>query len=143
MDIIEFSGGGDRSFFKPKDEIDKAAFLIEVKEFVRQRPTNFGPKDGVRCTIHTFVTDEDAKAGKAEVAEDALIEAGILVRDLAPLVGSATIVKLGVWTNTKPGGHDGWIFKPVDAAIRAAIVAYVEQREAARQAALDSVPDFE
>lgn len=48
---IPVQGGG---WFKPKDNIDAPAILLEVHSFERQRPTPNGPKDSVLADVTVF-----------------------------------------------------------------------------------------
>lgn len=137
---IPQQGGG---WFKPAEQLGALAFLIEVKAFDRQRPTPNGPKDSALCDISTFDTEASLDEGTPTVVKGTRIEQTLLARDLADLVGSATIVKLDQVPSKRPGGHPAWVWRAVDGTVRAKIVSYVEKREAEVQAALDSAPDFD
>lgn len=138
-DIPQQSGG----WFKPADHTGTLAFLIEVEQFERQRPTQNGPKDSALTTITAFENQGALDAGTPTVTKGVRIEQTVLARDLEPLVGSATIVKLDQVPSKRPGGHPAWVWRPVDGDTRAKVIAYVEKREAEIEAALDAAPDFE
>lgn len=126
-------------FFKPAEHEDDVAILVEVNKFERDRPGKFGPKDAIHATIHTFATDADVEAGKAEVG-DFIINNAALVSDLSDLVGEATIVKLGT-AYFKNAGKDGPVWRDVDSGTKAKVVKYANEYEAALEAAIDEAPD--
>lgn len=138
-DLPQQSGG----WFKPADNIDAKAFLIEVTSFDRQRPTPNGPKDSALVDLTTFPDQESLDSLEPTVTKGVRIEQTVLARDLATLVGSATVVRLDKVKASKPGAYDAWVWRPVDTATRKAVVAYAEKREAEVQAALDDAPDFD
>lgn len=143
LNFIEIpqQGGG---WFKPADNKDAVAFLIEVHSFDRQRPTPNGPKDSVLADITIFHTMEELKAGTpTSVAKGQRIEQTILARDLETIVGGATIVKLDQAPAKKPGARPAWVWRPVDNAVKTAVIKYATDREAQVQAALDDAPDFD
>jgi hypothetical protein len=135
------SGGG---WFKPADHKDAVALLIEVKAFDRQRPTPNGPKDSALVDVTVFNTQADIDAGApSHLQPGCRIEQTILARDLASLVGSATIVKLEQVESKKAGQRPAWVYRPTTAEAKQGVIAYATKREAEIQAALDSAPDFD
>lgn len=132
---------GAGAFFKPAEYADAVAILVDVKRFEAQRPGNFGPKDTVHADIFAFSSEADIEAGKASISQGALIQNGALVRDLAGLVGNATIVKLDK-AFFKQVGKEGWVWKPVDAALKAKVIAYATKRQQELEAAMEDAPDF-
>lgn len=139
VDIPQQGGG----WFKPAEHAGALAFLVEVKQFDRQRPTPNGPKDSVLVDISVFDSQASLDNGTPSVTKGTRIEQTVLARDLEPLVGSATVVKLDQVPSKRPGGHPAWVWRPVAGDVRAKVVAYVEKREAEIAAALDAAPDFD
>ncbi|AWY07600.1 hypothetical protein SEA_YOSIF_36 [Streptomyces phage Yosif] len=138
---IPTQGGG---WFKPKDNVDAVAILIEVKSFDRQRPTPNGPKDSVLADVSVFKTAADLAAGRPEIAKGQRIEQTVLARDLESIVGGATIVTLAQIPAKKPGAYPAWVWRPVaDASVRQGVIDYATKREQEVQAAMDAVPDFD
>ncbi|MGW8630624.1 hypothetical protein [Streptomyces sp. NPDC055793] len=138
---IPVQGGG---WFKPKDNIDAPAILLEVHQFERQRPTPNGPKDSVLADVTVFQNAASLQAGTPQVTKGQRIEQTILARDLETIVGGATIVRLEQVPPKKPGAHPAWVWRPItDAAVRNAVIAYAEKREKDAEAAMDAAPDFD
>lgn len=138
---IKTGGGG---FFKPADYLDSVAFLIEVYQFERQRPGNYGPKDSALCDLTVFGTQESLDGGEpTEIRKGVRIENSLLAKDLEQVVGAATVVKLGQWQGKKAGAKPAWVWQQVSQDTKSKVVAYADAREAAIQAALDSAPDFD
>lgn len=143
MDFAETPQGGG-GWFKPADYKDATAFLIEVKGFDAQRPGEYGPKDSVLTDITIFTDEKQIETDSPEeVKKGCRIEYTVLTADLSGLVGKATIVKLGKSNPKKPGQKPAWVWRPVDAYIKKAVMEYGNRREAAIKAALESVPDFD
>ncbi|MFE4451402.1 hypothetical protein [Streptomyces sp. NPDC056796] len=143
LNLIEIpvQGGG---WFKPKDNVNAVAILIEVHSYDRQRPTPNGPKDSVLADVTVFMDAASLAAGTPQIAKGQRIEQTILARDLETIVGGATIVSLDQVPPKKPGAHPAWVWRPVtDAAARTAVVEYANKREQEVEAAMDAVPDFE
>lgn len=140
VDVPTMGGG----WFKPSDHEDAAAFLIEVKRFERQRPTSYGPKDSAVCDITVFSSPAELEAGTpSEELKGTRVENTLLARDLADLVGNATITVLAQTKPSKPGQKPGWVWRPVTKAVRDKVVAYATKREAEVQAAIEAAPSFE
>ncbi|MFF4510575.1 hypothetical protein [Streptomyces mirabilis] len=138
---IPVQGGG---WFKPKDNINAQAILLEVHQYERQRPTPNGPKDSVLADVTVFQDGGALQAGTPEVTKGQRIEQTILARDLETIVGGATIVRLEQVPPKKPGAHPAWVWRPVtDSAVRNAVVAYAEKREKAAEEAVADAPDFD
>jgi hypothetical protein len=138
---IPVQGGG---WFKPKDNIDAPAILLEVHQFERQRPTPNGPKDSVLADVTVFQDQAALAAGTPQVTKGQRIEQTILARDLETIVGGATIVRLEQVPPKKPGAHPAWVWRPItDAAVRNAVIEYATKREAEAEAALAAAPDFD
>ncbi|AXQ62359.1 hypothetical protein SEA_TINABELCHER_34 [Streptomyces phage TinaBelcher] len=138
---IPVQGGG---WFKPKDNINAVAILLEVHQFERQRPTPNGPKDSVLADVTIFQDAASLQAGTPQVTKGQRIEQTILARDLETIVGGATIVRLEQVPPKKPGAHPAWVWRPItDAAVRNAVIGYAEKREKEAEAALADVPDFD
>lgn len=138
---IPVQGGG---WFKPKDNIDAPAILLEVHQFERQRPTPNGPKDSVLADVTVFQDGAALQAGTPQVTKGQRIEQTILARDLETIVGGATIVRLEQVPPKKPGAHPAWVWRPItDASVRNAVIEYANKREAEAEAALAAAPDFD
>ena len=143
LNIIEIpvQAGG---WFKPAENVNAVAILIEVHSFDRQRPTPNGPKDSVLADVTVFKDAASLAAGTPEVAKGQRIEQTILARDLETIVGGATIVKLDQVPPKKPGAHPAWVWRPAaDAAVRTAVVEYANKRDEAAEAAVADAPDFD
>lgn len=141
LKTIPTQGGG---WFKPGDNKDAVAILIEVNAFDRQRPTPNGPKDSALCDVTVFKTAEALAAGTPEVAKGQRIEQTILARDLESIVGAAVIVILDQIDSKKPGQRPAWVWRPVnDQAIVQAVCDYAEKRDSAAEAAVANAPDFD
>ncbi|ATW61310.1 hypothetical protein SEA_ALSABER_35 [Streptomyces phage Alsaber] len=139
MDIPTQGGG----WFKPKDNVDAVAILIEVKQFDRQRPTPNGPKDSVLADVSVFKTQADLDAGRPEIAKGQRIEQTVLARDLEAIVGGATIVTLAQIPAKKPGAYPAWVWRQAERAAQQKVIEYATKREAEVNAALDAAPDFD
>ncbi|WAB08737.1 hypothetical protein SEA_ANDRIS_33 [Streptomyces phage Andris] len=138
---IPVQGGG---WFKPAENLNSVAILLEVHQFERQRPTPNGPKDSVLADVTIFKDGSALAAGTPEVTKGQRIEQTILARDLETIVGGATIVKLEQIPAKKPGAHPAWVWRPItDASVRTAVVEYANQREAKAEAAVADAPDFD
>ncbi|MDX3525057.1 hypothetical protein P1P75_00955 [Streptomyces sp. ID05-39B] len=138
---IPIQGGG---WFKPKDNLNAVAILLEVHSYESQRPTPNGPKNSVLADVTIFQDAASLAAGTPQVTKGQRIEQTILARDLETIVGGATIVSLAQVPPTKPGAHPAWVWRPItDAAVRNAVIAYAAKREEAAEAALADAPDFD
>lgn len=138
IEFAEVSSGGG-SFFKPAEVAEVDAFLIEVQRFEHQRPTNYGPKDTAVANLSLFRGFET----EPEVVLGSQIQQTVLAKDLQPLVGKATIVKLEQGKSSKPGQNAPWVWRPVDADTKAKVVEYVKKREANLAEAAASAPSFD
>ncbi|MGW3658583.1 hypothetical protein ACWD6R_24090 [Streptomyces sp. NPDC005151] len=138
---IPVQGGG---WFKPKDNVNAVAILIEVHSYDRQRPTPNGPKDSALADITVFQDAASLTAGSPQATKGQRIEQTILARDLETIVGGATIVTLAQVPPKKPGADPAWVWRPLtDAAARTAVIEYANKREAEAEAAVADVPDFD
>ncbi|MFE3578116.1 hypothetical protein [Streptomyces vinaceus] len=135
------SNGG---WFKPVDNQDAIAILLEVHGFERQRPTPNGPKDSAIADVTVFKTPDQLKTYTPEVSQGQRIEQTVLARDLEGVVGQAVLVTVTQVPAKKPGAHPAWVWKQVtDTGIKNSVIAYAEQRDAAVKAAVDAAPDFD
>lgn len=133
------------SFFKPVEHAGSVALLIEVKDFNRQVPTNYGPKDTAVCDVSVFATEGQLDTGSpAYVITNTKIQQAILAPRLEDLLGEATVQRLITLPPKTPGQRPAWAWEAVDGEVRDKVAAYVDQREAAVQQALASndVPDY-
>lgn len=133
------SGGGQ--FFKPAEFASAAALMIEVTDFERQLPTNYGPKDTVTATIHAFGSAADVAADRVAISEDMKIQQVDLARKLSPLVGGATVVRLEKLEPTAKLPNGAWVWRSVEPELKSAVIAYDQRREAAAGDD-DEMPDF-
>ncbi|WP_327292425.1 hypothetical protein [Streptomyces sp. NBC_01198] len=141
LKTIPVQGGG---WFKPKENRDAVAVLIEVNQFDLQRPTPNGPKDSALCDVTVFKSAETLAAGTPEVAKGQRIEQTVLARDLKDMVGAAVIVTLDQIPPSKPGQQPAWVWRTVhDAAIVQQVVDYANKRDEAAEAAIADAPDFD
>lgn len=132
---------GAGSFFKTVDNMDAVAILVDVKRLEPQRPGKFGPKDAIHADVHIFKDAASLEAGTPEVLQGAIINQAPLVRDLANIVGQATVVKLEM-TFFKNLGKDVAVFRQVDAATKQKVIAYAMALQEAVAAEMDDAPDF-
>ncbi|GGU41333.1 hypothetical protein GCM10010211_00360 [Streptomyces albospinus] len=138
---IPTQGGG---WFKPKDNVDAIAILVEVNSFDRQRPTPNGPKDSALCDISVFKSREQLAALSPEITKGTRVEQTLLARDLETVIGGATIVTVTQVPPKRPGAHPAWVWRPVaDASVRQAVIDYATKREAAVAKAVADAPDFD
>lgn len=145
FEVEELSFGG--VFFKPKDYVEATALLIEPSAFQSQVPGRFGPKDQITADVTVFKDAAALSSGTpSEVLKGARISSsadGALTRDLKDRLGKAVIVYLDKVPSKQPGGNDAWVWRNVDGATKAAVVAYGQAREAALQAAMADAPSFD
>ncbi|WP_394615866.1 hypothetical protein JNUCC0626_40050 [Lentzea sp. JNUCC 0626] len=139
MDIPTQGGG----WFKPKDNVGAVAILVEVKQFDRQRPTPNGPKDSALVDISVFNSKSDLDTGSPVITKGTRVEQTVLARDLAGIVGGATIVTVVQVPASKPGAHPAWVWRQVDGAVRQQVISYATKREAQVEAAVAAAPDFD
>lgn len=137
---IPAQGGG---WFKPADHVDAVAFLVEVTSFDRQRPTPNGPKDSVLVDLSIFPDEAALDAGKPVIIKGVRVEQTVLARDLADLVGSATVTSVVQVPAKKPGQHPAWVWRTVSQGVKDKVVKYATDREAAVAAAVADAPDFD
>ncbi|MEU1309142.1 hypothetical protein ABZ419_09630 [Streptomyces cinnamoneus] len=140
VDIPTASGG----WFKPKDNLDAVAILLEVHDFERQRPTPMGPKDSAVADVTIFKSHEQLDKLAPEVTKGQRIEQTVLSKDLEGVVGGAVLVTVTQVPPSKPGGYPAWVWKQVaDPGIRNQVLKYADQRNAALQAAVAAAPSFD
>jgi len=132
---------GAGSFFKPQDNMDAVAILIDVKRLEPQRPGKFGPKDAIHADIHIFKDAAALEAGTPDVLQGAIINQNALVRDLSNIVGQATVVKLEM-AYFKNIGKDVAVFRQTDPGTKQKVIAYAVALQEAVAAEMDDAPDF-
>ncbi len=93
--------------------------------------------------LSIFATEADLDAGSPTVITGTRIEQTVLARDLAGLVGSATIATVTQIPSKKPGQHPAWVWRAVNADTRGKVVAFANDREAKAAEALAAVPGFD
>ncbi|WP_432006288.1 hypothetical protein [Streptomyces parvus] len=140
IDIPVQAGG----WFKPAENINAVAILIEVHDWEKGRPTPNGPKDSALCDVTVFQDAASLAAGTPQVTKGQRIEQTVLARDLQTIKGGATIVTLAQIPPKKPGAHPAWVWRPLtDAAARKAVIDYAGKRDQTAEAAMDDAPDFD
>lgn len=131
------SGGGK---FVKLGTWPESVFLIEPKDVETDIPNKFG---GTRDLLHANVTVFDKAAldgGKPEVLNNSIITEKAIVNAYKDKLGEQFVAKLKLKPNDK--GRDFYIPVTVDDAVFDKVAAYLEQREAAVAAAMNSEPDF-
>ena len=139
---VEQTGGG---WIKPEEYADAEALLIELKSFERQRPTDYGPKDSAVVDLTVFATQADIDAGvPTEIRKDTRLEGKkVLTGAFAGKEeGYAIVQKIGRGKKA-PGKEAPWLYFDVTDAALNGVIKYGEAREAAIEAALADVPDFD
>ncbi|MEU5427596.1 hypothetical protein AB0H73_18605 [Streptomyces olivoreticuli] len=140
VDIPTANGG----WFKPKDNLDAVAILLEVKDYERQRPTPMGPKDSAVADVTIFRSREQLEKLSPEVFKGQRIEQTVLAKDLESVVGGAVLVTVAQVPPSKPGGYPAWVWRQVsDPLVVQKVMTYADQRDAAVQAAVAAAPSFD
>ncbi|MFD7738076.1 hypothetical protein [Kitasatospora sp. NPDC059800] len=141
LNTLPTNSGG---WFKPTDQRDAIAILLEVHGYERQRPTPNGPKDSVLADVTVFKTPDQLKTFTPEVSQGQRIEQTVLARDLEGIVGGAVLVTIDQVQPKKLGANPAWVWRQVsDPGIKAQVIAYAEQRDAAVRPAGGAAPDFD
>lgn len=128
-------GGGE--FVRERDVADAKAILFEPKRFEKDVPGGkFGPQDILTTDLTIF--DGDAlKGDKApEFIKNAKLVGAGVTREYGEGVGQQFVGRLVLTPSAK--GNAFYAPKPVDDSVFDAVAAYLEQREAAVEAALES-----
>ncbi|PSL04152.1 hypothetical protein CLV30_106157 [Haloactinopolyspora alba] len=127
VQITNFAGG--TSYFKPADESEAVAILIEPLSYERQRPTDYGPKDTAVARMTFFKSEVALETGVPdEVRESVTVQQTALARNLEQYVGKGVIVTLGQG-KAKPGMNPPWIWVPASPEVQAKVVEYVKGLE--------------
>lgn len=132
------------AYFAPADALGAFAVLIEPLQFNEQIMTDNGPKNQVVADVTIFATAEAIDASEAILKNGVKIEQTILARDLAGLVGSATVVTLRQLA-PRNGNRGAWVFDPASVKAKQLVIAYLERRDSgdvAEDPAGDDVPDY-
>lgn len=145
MGFVKPSELGGSSFFKPKSYKDAVAVLIEPKSVERDVPNfykgnNLGNRDVITADVTVFHTADDLKGGKAEILKSIKIDKVGIVNKVSRALGGAVPGYIGM---TQGKNNEYWDHLDLDPADEALLLAYYEKREAAVQAALADVPDFD
>ncbi|WP_263729936.1 hypothetical protein [Cellulomonas sp. SG140] len=136
----DIASGG--SYFKGDDFASAVALLIEPKHIDPQVPTKFGPKDTLTADITAFGTVAEIDADGGTLTTGIKIQQIDLVKKLAHLVGSATVVTVVKLPPSSQLPNGAWVWRAVDADVRGKVIAFAERREAAAAAAIEEMPDF-
>lgn len=128
---------------KERDIADAKAILFEPKDYRIDVPKG-GKYPGVQNVLEADLTIFDNAAlegGKPEFIESALLVGAGTTRQYGDKLGEQFVARLILKPSNK--GHDFYSPVGVDDAVFEKVGAYVEQRDAAFQAALDGAePDF-
>lgn len=142
LNVVEVTSGGQ--FFKPEEQKDAIAILVEVRRFAPQVPSKFGPKDTIYADLTVFGSQSDLDAGKPSAEfKNAEIQQTVLVKNLQGVgEGNATIAKL-TKLPPKNGNQPAWAWANVSGDTKDRVLAYGNAREAAKAQAAASAPSFE
>ena len=133
MTLKNTSGG---SFVKMGTYSDAVAIIFEPRRVERDVEGRFGKRDILHADLTVF--DKDAiRGGKPLVVKGALITEKAFINAYEDEIGEQMIAKLMLKPNTN-GGKDYWVPRGVDQAIFEKAEAYLEQRDAAFKAAMES-----
>lgn len=131
-------------YFKAEEHRSAVALLVEPTKYHPNGNTrqNGDKSDMVVANVTVFMDREGLKSGKpTKILEGTRITNQVLCNSLEDLVGEATIATLD--KRSTKNGNTAWYWVQVeDAATVAQVVAYGEAREAALEAAAESMPDF-
>lgn len=141
--VIPSSGGG--GWYKPEDShTEYTAFLIEVKDFEHQRPGQYGPKDSALVDMTQFRTREELTNGTPNVINGTRVEQTKLAEFLGSVgKGNGTIVILKKVPSKQAGRNPAWIYEGASTDVQAKVIEYVNQRDAALDAAIANAPSFD
>lgn len=146
-------GGNGAPFFDPKNYVNDLALIIEPKSVRRNitRAGSDGPRDEMLAQVTVFRSRSQLDKGEPHEVKLYTITAKKMVRDLDEVLENAkkagdtapaVISAIGLWRPADNPKIKVWVLKTPDEDDYEAAAAYYEKREAATQAALDSVPDF-
>ena len=139
----QFAGG---SYFKPLEHMLDVALLIEPTSVDREVPNTYKGetknRDEVTSDITVFKTAEALEKGEpSEVIKGCRVVHGMLTSTLDKAIGQPVPARLEK-ISTRTGGS-GYVFRDLSADIEQKLAAYYQSREAAIDAAMDDVPDFD
>lgn len=144
----EIQGGG--TFFKPADHEGAFALIVEPKvvkrdvEFTPYQKNHTETRDEVVADVTVFQTAADLDNGNAVENKSMTFTHPGLVNKLSHGVGEALVGRMGKKV-FKAGSNPAWVLddEVIDDATFDKVLAFYEAREAAVQAALADVPDFD
>ena len=138
----DFVGG---AYFKPLENMNALALLIEPKSITRDVPNTYQNvtkmRDEVVADVSIFDNTDALRAGEpTEVIKAAKFVHGMLTDTLSKIMGEATIATI-VKIPTK--GGSGYVFRDASPEATAAVTAYYDKRNAALEAAMADAPSFD
>lgn len=147
MPISKASDNVSGGFFKPAEHTNALGILFEPKSIKRDVPNTYKGvtknRDEITADITVF-TNQDHLDGKREP----VIQKGVVIgysginSALEPELGGGAVVGI-VRKKKSQEGNEYYALQDPDSATFAKIEAYYDGREAKRQAAIDSAPDFD
>lgn len=145
--LAEASGFEGGQFFKAAEYATTTLLIIEPKSWKHNATNEYNgnliPRDEAIADITVFETEEQLKAGEpAELLKEAILTNKALVTPCKTSIGEAFLVS----RVTKKSGKGGAYYAFDDIIHRSHqdyAIAYLEEREAKKQAALDDMPDFD
>ena len=140
----DFRVGG---FFKPAEHVNDLALIVEPKSIKHDVPNEY---KGNKSTRHEVVADITVFAnnaqlggtGKPTVLKDHVIAGNGLSRSLEPLIADRGALG-GVVAKVDAKKGSVWVFQDLNAETVEKIEAYLEARDAQREAAAESMPSFD
>ena len=138
----DFVGG---AYFKPAENMNALALLIEPKSITRDVPNTYNGKSSVRdevlCDISIFANTDALRNGEpSEVIMAAKVVHGMLTDTLSKIMGEATIATIAKIPTQKGAGY---VFRDASPEATAAVTAYYDKRNAALEAAMADAPSFD
>lgn len=144
-------GGNGAPFFTPADHTNDLALIFEPKSIRRDVKATKGIRDEMLAQVTVFRSQKQLDDGKPHEVKLYTVTAKKIVSDLDKILAEAkragdpapAIIKtVGIWRPPTDPTIKVWVLKDAQDADYELAVAYYEKREAATQAALESVPDF-
>lgn len=137
---------GGSAYFKPEDHKNAVALLIEPKSVARDVPNTYAGvtknRDEVTADVTVFVSQADLDNGRGVEYKAMTFTHGGITNRLSRVLGDEVVGRLGKKQFEKAPAP-AWVIDDVDDATFDKVAAYFEAREAAVQAAMNDVPDFD
>lgn len=147
MGLSKASDNSSGGFFKPADHANALGILFEPKSVKRDVPNTFKGvtknRDEITADI-TIFTNQEQLDGKREplIQKGVVIGYGGINSALEPELGGGAVAGI-VRKRKSNNDNEYYALVDPDSATFSKIEAYYERREAARQAAVESAPDFD